>query len=52
MTGVARPIQPLPELLEALRDHGLRRGVDPGPMVAANPLPTGQPGLDVALRGG
>ena len=49
MTDAARP---LPELLEALRGHGLRRGVDPGPMVAANPLPTGHPGLDVALRSG
>ena len=52
MTDAARPIRPLPELLEALRDHGLRRGADPGPMVAANPLPTGQPGLDAALRSG
>ena len=47
-TDVARPI---PELLAALRDHGLRRGAD-GPMVAANPLPTGQPSLDAALRSG
>jgi hypothetical protein len=52
MTDAARPIQPLPELLEALRSHGLRQGTDPGPMVAANPLPTGQLGLDVALRSG
>ena len=52
MTDAARPIRPLPELLEALRSHGLRRGVDPGPMVAANPLPTGHPGLDAALRSG
>src|SRR3989304_5263736 len=44
--------QSLPELLESLRDRGLRRGVDPGPMVAADPLPTGQPGLDAALRSG
>lgn len=44
-------VQPLPELLEALREHGLQRGVA-GPMVAANPLPTGQPSLDVALRSG
>ena len=44
-------IRPLLELLEALREHGLRRGVD-GPMVAANPLPTGHPALDVALRSG
>ncbi len=52
MTDAVRSIRPLPELLEVLREHGLRRGVDPGPMVAANPLPTGQPGLDVALRSG
>jgi RecA/RadA recombinase len=52
LTDVARPVKPLPELLESLRSHGLRRGVDPGPMVAANPLPTGQPGLDAALRSG
>ena len=45
-------VRPLPELLEALRGQGLRRGIDPGPMVAANPLPTGQPGLDAALRSG
>jgi RecA/RadA recombinase len=44
--------QPLPELLEKLREQGLRRGVNPGPMVAADPLPTGQPGLDAALRSG
>src|SRR6266542_3273045 len=49
MTDAARPI---PELLEALRGHGLRRGADPGPMVAANPLPTGHPELDAALRSG
>lgn len=52
MTDVARPIRPLPELLEALRSHGLRQGTDPGPMVAADPLPTGWPALDVALRSG
>jgi RecA DNA recombination protein len=52
MTDAARPIRPLPELLEALRSHGLRQGTDPGPMVAVNPLATGQPGLDVALRSG
>jgi RecA DNA recombination protein len=50
MTDAARPVRPLPELLEGLRSHGLRQGTDPGPMVAANPLPTGQPGLDAALR--
>jgi RecA/RadA recombinase len=52
MTDATRPIRPLPELLEALRSHGLRQGPDPGPMVAANPLPTGYPGLDAALRSG
>jgi len=52
MTDVARPIRPLPELLEALRSHGLRQGTDPGPMVAADPLPTGHPSLDAALRSG
>jgi len=49
MTDAARP---LPELLEALRDHGLRQGFAPGPMVAAKPVPTGQPELDAALRSG
>jgi RecA/RadA recombinase len=52
MTDAARPIRPLPELLEALRSHGLRQGTDPGPMAAADPLPTGWPSLDVALRSG
>jgi hypothetical protein len=52
MTDAARPVRPLPELLEALRSHGLRQGTDPGPMVAADPLPTGHPGLDAALRSG
>jgi RecA DNA recombination protein len=52
MTDVARPVRPLPELLEALRSHGLRQGTDPGPMVAADPLPTGWPSLDAALRSG
>ena len=47
-TDVARPI---PELLEALREHGLQRGVA-GRMGAAEPLPTGQSGLDAALRSG
>ncbi len=53
---VARPVQPLPELLEALRDRGLRRGTDPGPMAPSGAgraaLPTGQPRLDAALRTG
>jgi RecA/RadA recombinase len=52
MTDAARPIRPLPELLEALRSHGLRQGTDTGPMVAADPLPTGWPSLDAALRSG
>jgi len=50
---VSRPVQPLPELLEALRDRGLRRGVAaPGPMPARASLPTGQPRLDAALGTG
>lgn len=45
-----RPVRPLPELLDALRQHGLRRGVEPaGPMPARPALPTGQPDLDRAL---
>src|SRR4029079_9415470 len=52
MTDAARPVRPLPELLAALRSHGLRQGTDPGPMVTANPLPTGYPGRDPALRSG
>ena len=52
-TDVSRPVRPLPELLEALQHHGLRRGVDPGPMAPARPpLPTGQPALDDALGTG
>ena len=49
---VSRPVRPLPELLEALRNHGLRKGVDPGPMPSRPPLPTGQPALDQALGTG
>jgi hypothetical protein len=45
-------VRPLPELLETLRDHGLRRGFDPGPMPARGALPTGHPELDAALRTG
>ena len=52
MTDPALVVRPLPELLDALRDQGLRRGISPGPMVAADPLPTGQPSLDAALRTG
>jgi hypothetical protein len=51
-TDVSRPVRPLPELLEALRDHGLRKGTDPGPMPTRPPLPTGQPALDEALGTG
>lgn len=40
----------LPDVLEALREHGLRRGVSPGPMAPRGALPTGQPALDEALR--
>ncbi|HEY8180327.1 MAG TPA: hypothetical protein VIH33_07980 [Candidatus Limnocylindria bacterium] len=48
-----RPVRPLPELLDALRRHGLRRGVEPsGPMPARPALPTGQPDLDRALGTG
>jgi len=50
---VSRPVRPLPELLEALRDRGLRKGItEPGPMPATVSLPTGQPGLDAALGTG
>jgi recombination protein RecA len=45
---------PLPELLESLRGHGLRRGVPDGPMdgpmAPRGALSTGQPALDAALR--
>jgi hypothetical protein len=51
-TDVSRPVRPLPELLEALRDRGLRKGTDPGPMPVRPPLPTGQPALDAALGTG
>lgn len=51
---VSRPVRPLPELLDALRDHGLRRGMQQpaGPMTSRPPLPTGQPQLDAALGTG
>ena len=49
----SRPVRPLPELLDALRDHGLRRGVEPSrPMPSRPALPTGQPDLDRALGTG
>ncbi|HEX6129260.1 MAG TPA: hypothetical protein VF071_09595 [Candidatus Limnocylindria bacterium] len=48
--------RPLPELLEALRSHGLRKGVSAGPMdgpmAPLGAMPTGQPALDEALRTG
>jgi recombination protein RecA len=48
--------RPLPELLDALRGHGLRQGVSTGPMggpmALRGTLPTGQPALDEALRTG
>ena len=50
---VSRPIRPLSELLEALRERGLRRGVgSPDLMPAQVPLPTGHPQLDTALGTG
>jgi recombination protein RecA len=52
LTDASRPVRPLPELLAALRDHGLRQGVDPGPMPARPALPSGQPALDAALGTG
>jgi len=52
-TDRSRPVQPLPELLEALRDRGLRRGMEPtGPVPPRPALPTGQPDLDRALGTG
>jgi RecA/RadA recombinase len=52
-TDVSRPVRPLSELLEALRDRGLRKGVtEPGPLPATASLPTGQPPLDAALGTG
>jgi recombination protein RecA len=52
LTDASRPVRPLPELLAALRDHGLRQGVDPGPMPVRPALPSGQPALDAALGTG
>ncbi|HET6379711.1 MAG TPA: hypothetical protein VFH63_01570 [candidate division Zixibacteria bacterium] len=42
-------VKPLPELLEELRAHGVRRGASPGPMPPRPALPTGHPTLDAAL---
>lgn len=52
-------VTPLPELLESLRAHGLRKGL-PGPMngpmngpISTPPaIPTGHPALDASLRSG
>jgi RecA/RadA recombinase len=58
LADLSRPVRPLPEILEALRNHGLRKGIPHGPMAPAAPgargeaLPTGQPQLDAALRTG
>lgn len=52
-TDASRPVHPLPELLESLRDRGLRRGMaHPGPTTSPGGLPSGQPALDAALRTG
>jgi RecA/RadA recombinase len=46
----ASAVQPLPEVLDALRGHGLRRGVAPLPGEVAMPaVPTGHAALDGAL---
>ena len=45
--------QPLPEVLDALRERGLRRGVTPLPgKVVVPAVPTGHPALDEALATG
>lgn len=46
--------QPLPEVLDALRDRGLRRGVTPlpGEVVVSPAVPTGHAALDEALATG
>ena len=45
--------QPLPEVLTALRDHGLRRGVAPLPgELGRDAIPTGHTALDRALAVG
>jgi recombination protein RecA len=50
---VLQAARPLPEVLEQLREKGLRRGVDAVPGVPSAPaVPTGQPALDAALRTG
>jgi len=46
-------VQPLPEVLDALRGHGLRRGVAPLPGEPSIPaVPTGHAALDAALATG
>jgi hypothetical protein len=46
-------VQPLPEVLDALRGHGLRRGVAPLPGEPSIPaVPTGHVALDAALATG
>jgi hypothetical protein len=46
-------VQPLPEVLDALRERGLRRGVAPLPGEVAIPaIPTGHAALDQALSTG
>jgi hypothetical protein len=51
LTDVPTPaVQPLPEVLDALRGHGLRRGVAPLPGEVVMPaVPTGHAALDGAL---
>ncbi len=46
-------VQPLPEVLDALRERGLRRGMTPLPGEVVVPaVPTGHPALDEALATG
>ena len=55
MPGALQAARPLPELLEALHDKGLRRGVAPArgrPEPARGTLSTGHPALDAALGDG
>jgi RecA/RadA recombinase len=46
-------VKPLPELLESLREHGLRQGLPvpfSGPISSQPAIPTGHSSLDAALR--
>lgn len=53
MSVPLRSARPLPEILDQLRDKGLRRGVGPMPGTPSAPaVPSGQPALDDALRTG